>query len=128
MSAVRALAVVVLWVAACTPPAPEPDGDDDVELKCPSDTPPPSDVCLEGLCGNELGVGRPCTRGGGQCDVFNLFAGEAGVCIPDFADNTNVHCCSKPCSVDDDCGSGAVCFPDPITQRLGCVPRGCEGR
>ncbi len=95
---------------------------------CPADTPAPSDVCLDGLCGNELGVGRPCTRGGGQCDVFNLLAGEAGICIPDFADNTNVHCCSKTCSVDDDCGSGAVCFPDPVTQRQGCVPQGCEGR
>jgi hypothetical protein len=124
----RALVLVAaVCVAACAPPAPAPD-EEEVEFKCPSDTPPPSDTCLEGLCGNELGVGRPCTKGGGQCGVFNLFAGEAGICIPDFADNTNVHCCSKPCSVDDDCGSGAVCFPDPITERLGCVPRGCEGR
>jgi hypothetical protein len=70
----------------------------------------------------------PCTKGGGQCDAYSLFAGEAGICIPDFADNTRVHACSMPCSVDDDCGSGAVCATDPVTGRLGCAIIPCEGR
>lgn len=124
--------VVVVFgagVAAC--PSAPPTGnviDDGDEIVCPEDLPPPSDPCLEGQCGNELGVGMPCTKGGGQCDAFSLFAGEAGICIPDFADNTRVHACSMPCSVDDDCGSGAVCATDPATGRLGCAIIPCEGR
>ena len=121
------VAFLVVVTACGTPPTSKAVDDDDDDV-CPADTPPPSDSCLEGQCGNDLGVGRPCTRGGGQCDVFSLLAGEAGICIPDFADNTRVHCCSKPCNVDDDCGTGAVCAVDPITNRLGCVPTGCEGR
>lgn len=121
---------VCVWCAACpapppssssTPPAPE----------CRDDLPPPSDPCLEGQCGNELGVGQPCTQGGGECDVFNVLAGEAGICVPDFSGDspTQVFCCTKTCAVDDDCGSGAVCAADPRdANRKGCVPAGCEGR
>jgi len=129
MSTSRALVLVllVLSTVGCFG-VEDGDGDgDDEKDTCPADLPPPSVPCLAGQCGNELGVGRPCTEGGGQCDVFNLFAGEAGICIPDFADNTQVHACSKSCSVDDDCGAGALCFPDPRTGQLGCVIRGCEG-
>ena len=118
-------------IVACGPSPTQNVVDDDGDLVCPADTPPPSDRCLEGQCGNELGVGRPCTKGGGQCDVFNLLGGEAGICVADFAgdDTTNVFCCSKTCVVDDDCGSGAVCAPDPRDPgRTGCVPAGCEGR
>ena len=120
--------VLLSWLAACGSPSTDNAVNDDDDAVCPADTPPPSDQCLEGNCGNELGVGRPCTKGGGQCDVFNLLAGEAGICIPDFADNTRVHCCSKPCNVDDDCGRDAVCAADPVTERLGCSPTACVGR
>ena len=122
-------AILLAGVAACpfAPPTGNVVDDDDDDIVCPADLPPPSDPCLEGQCGNELGVGMPCTKGGGQCDVFSLFAGEAGICIPDFADNTRVHACSMPCSVDEDCGSGAVCATDPVTGRLGCAISPCEG-
>jgi hypothetical protein len=101
-----------------------PSGDE-----CPADLPPPSDPCLEGQCGNERGVGQPCSKGGSECDVFSLLAGEAGICIPDFADNTRVHACSMPCNVDEDCGSGAVCAPDPKNVlSKGCAIVACEGR
>ena len=120
--------VVAIGVAGCPAPPTSNVVDDDGGIVCPADLPPPSDPCLEGQCGNELGVGRPCEKGGGQCDVFNLLGGEAGICIPDFADNTRVHACSMPCSVDDDCGSGGVCATDPVTGRLGCSLAGCQGR
>lgn len=126
----RLLCLLVLFapglLMACGDP-PTSNVVDDAPV-CPADTPPPNDACLEGQCGNALGVGRPCVKGGGQCDVFNLLGGEAGICIPDFADNTRVHACSMPCSVDDDCGSGGVCATDPVTGRLGCTLAACEGR
>ncbi len=122
------LAAVALTIAGCGDVNRDSDGDGRSDrVVCPSDVPPPNNACLADQCGNELGVGRPCTKGGGQCDVYSLFGGEAGICIPDFADNTTVHACSRPCSVDDDCGTDAQCFPDPLTGRLGCVINGCEG-
>ena len=130
---IRAYVVAVFVVAACCGCVGGEDGaagvDDPPAARCPDDLPPPSDACLAGQCGNALGVGRPCTKGGGQCDVFNLLAGEAGICIPDFADNTAVHACSMPCQVDDDCGAGAVCAIDPTdATKKGCSLVGCEGR
>jgi hypothetical protein len=124
----RLLVVAVLFVTGCPVSSPDDERVDGDPL-CPADLPPPSDACLQGQCGNERGVGRPCTKGGGQCDVFSLLAGEAGICIPDFADNTAVHACSMPCSVDEDCGSGAVCAIDPDNaSSRGCSIIGCEGR
>ncbi|MBM4282465.1 MAG: hypothetical protein FJ137_17505 [Deltaproteobacteria bacterium] len=118
------------YLVACAPPGRSPSDDvDDEEVVCPADLPPPSDPCLADQCGNALGVGRPCTRGGGQCDVFSLFDGEAAICIPDFADNTVVHACSMPCDVDEDCGDGAVCATDPENpSSKGCSLFACEGR
>ena len=124
----RAVVVVVAFacLGSCIPPAPVDQPAPDAE--CPEFLPPPSNACLEGQCGNSAGVGQPCTKGGGECDVFNLLAGEAGVCTVDFSDNTDVACCSRLCDVDADCGENAVCFPDPDDpSRTGCVTLGCEG-
>ncbi|HEY1099109.1 MAG TPA: hypothetical protein VGF99_09270 [Myxococcota bacterium] len=123
-----ALLLIVVVTAACGKDGPRVEVGDDDEIICPAGLPPPSDECLAGQCGNELGVGQPCTKGGGECDVYDFIGGEAAICIPDFADYTNVEACSKACSVDDDCGTGAVCAPDPFTDRLGCVIAACEGR
>lgn len=127
----RAFFFVGAFVAClgCLPPPPTSNVVPGDEIRCPDDLPPPSDTCLEGQCGNEIGVGRPCTKGGGECDAFDLLGGEAGICVVDFADNTNVFCCTRPCSTDDECGSGAVCATNPANDNdKGCVPRGCEGR
>lgn len=114
-------------LGGCAPPTSNLLPDDNIV--CPADLPEPSDSCLEGQCGNEIGVGRPCTRGGGECDAFDLIGGEAGICVVDFADNTNVHCCTRTCSDDDECGSGAVCAANPANPASkGCVPTDCEGR
>jgi hypothetical protein len=120
----------VVLLAGCPVAPPSGDNDDDEDaIFCPDDLPPPSDPCLAGQCGNELGVGRPCEKGGGECDGFSLLGGEAGICIPEFADNTTVHACSMPCDVDDDCGSGAVCAADPDNpSNKGCTIVACQGR
>jgi hypothetical protein len=127
----RCATLILLALVGCTPAARDTTAGvvDDQEPACPPDLPPPSDPCLAGQCGNDRGVGRPCTRGGGQCDVFNLLGGEAGICIVDFADNTAVHACSMPCTTDDECGAGAICAVDPADpSRRGCSLLGCEGR
>lgn len=111
---------------ACIPAAPVDNPVPDAA--CAAFLPPPSNACLQGQCGNSVGVGQPCTKGGGECDGFNLLAGEAGVCTVDFSDNTSVACCTRLCSVNEECGENALCFPDPADPlRTGCVTVGCEG-
>ncbi|MEK7571342.1 MAG: hypothetical protein AAB553_03630 [Patescibacteria group bacterium] len=61
--------------------------------------------------GNEKGVGKACTKGGGEC------GGDAPFCSADFVDGPGV--CSKPCSNNNECGTGAKC----VQQSLG---KGCE--
>ncbi len=119
-------ALALVAAGACIPPPPPDNPIPDAE--CPDFLPPPSNPCLEGQCGNSAGVGQPCTKGGGECDVFDLLAGEAGVCTVDFSDNTDVHICSRLCDVDEDCGEGAICFENPDSPgQFGCVTKGCEG-
>jgi hypothetical protein len=69
--------------------------------------------------GNDQGVGRECTAGGGQC------TGGATICIADHTSAPFGNFCTKVCSTDADCGAGAVCsgtgsvavcFPDACTQ------------
>jgi hypothetical protein len=70
-----------------------------------------------GSPGNEKGVGKYCTKGGGQC----LGTG-APFCSVDFSTGPGI--CSKPCSTDLDCGAGAVCFADSLGK--GCKPVACD--
>ena len=71
-----------LLLAACTPPAAAPTGECQLDTECGVDElcvsgaceacelvlelPVGNDACLP-KCGNELGVGMPCTVGGGEC-------------------------------------------------------------
>lgn len=92
---------------------------------CPAGFPPPSDPCLEDQCGNELGVGQPCTRGGNECGDLP-FPTHASLCTADQSDS-NLWYCTKPCLDDDDCGEGAVCAIDPDNPGpSGCLPSSCE--
>ena len=97
------LALSLLVVAACAQPAVEPPADAG-SLNClneyPEDIPPPSKPCLAG-CGNELGVGQPCTKGSGECSGFQL--GEAIFCTVDFED-TDYEFCTLACVRDEQCG------------------------
>src|SRR4051812_18710860 len=67
----------------------------DVVLKLPV----PNDACLP-KCGNELGVGMPCTKNGGECngnDIHALF------CTIDQVPDVSLIMCTGPCSQDGDC-------------------------
>jgi hypothetical protein len=94
---------------------------------CPEGLPPPADPCLAG-CGNEIGVGQPCTEDGGEC--FHWFqdggADYAWLCTADASD-TSMTFCTKPCVLDADCGSAAICTGDPEhpDSGRGCFPLAC---
>lgn len=102
-------------------------GQDAVE--CHPNLPPASEKCLEGQCGNELGVGQSCSKGGGECGEFVDVEGGIGAafCTADNSD-TDLHYCTRPCTVDGECGADAVCEyeteGDP-SSRAGCIPVGC---
>ncbi|MFO0558055.1 MAG: hypothetical protein U0269_08545 [Polyangiales bacterium] len=83
--------------------------------------PAPGDNCVRPCnTGNEYGVGRYCTPGGGQCGR----AARAPICSADFdPSNPSWGWCLRPCSTDTDCGSGAACIGEP--GRAGCVPVAC---
>ena len=85
---------------------------------CPA-PPMGTDPCVRACnTGNEYGVGRYCTAGGGQCSGNR----QATICTVDF-DPTAVGFCTKPCSSNGGCGSGAMCVAG--TGGSGCVPVEC---
>lgn len=100
----------------------ESSGSEGTSNNCPPNLPKPSNPCLTG-CGNELRVGMPCTRGGGECSDNP----KAILCTGDFNQTTDLLYCTKPCVVDEDCGSGAKCTGDPNkpTSGRGCIPAAC---
>ena len=117
------LIAFVLGVLACeAPPAQEMAFDAGVD--CAENLPPPSIPCLP-RCGNELGVGQPCTKGGGECSDFSF--SEAPLCTVDF-DDTDMAFCTRACVSDDQCGTGAYCAidPDNPTSGAGCTPLSCK--
>lgn len=67
--------------------------------------------------GNEMGVGKYCTEGGGQC----LGTGSP-ICSADIQLNGS-GICSKACNTDVDCGTGATCYQDTLGK--GCKPDVC---
>ena len=97
----------------------------DAGRTCSVNIPEPNDPCLPD-CGNELGVGQPCTKGGYECSDFNIVT-EAGMCTVDFSNTTELAFCTRPCSNDNDCGTGAICRVDPEDPNAskGCVPKTC---
>jgi len=68
--------------------------------------------------GNEKGVGKYCTQGGGQC-----FGTGAPICSADIQ-LSGSGICSKSCNTDADCGTGATCFQDTLGK--GCKPNICN--
>jgi hypothetical protein len=100
------------------------NGEDGGISECHPELPPPSHPCLEGQCGNEIGVGQPCTQGSGECSDYAT--GQAVFCTVDFSE-TDLWFCTRPCVFDADCGSGAVCDGDPDDPQAGkgCVPSHC---
>jgi hypothetical protein len=132
---VAAVVVVVATGARTSCDDTEASGDD--ELVCgdgstlpknapfPEDIPEPNDTCLP-ACGNAIGVGQPCTRGGGECSGYRLEDGEAIFCTVDFDESADLSMCTKPCINDDQCGDDAICTSDPEDPGdRGCVPAAC---
>jgi hypothetical protein len=76
--------------------------------------------------GNALGVGRYCSKGGGQC--LQNGGGNATICAIDYDSDPNSDStfCTKVCQDDASCGPGAVCAGDkPGAATKGCVPLSC---
>jgi hypothetical protein len=110
---------------ACTDDTdcPEKTYCEDGTCTCDKYLPEPNDPCLP-RCGNSLGVGMPCTLGGGECNP-NGFA--ARFCTIDQVPDAELHMCTGPCLDDGDCGEEAVCQGDPDDPDgpKGCVPAAC---
>jgi hypothetical protein len=74
----------------------------------------------QGDPGNELGVGKYCTKGGSECSGL-----QASNCSVNFQDGPAL--CSKSCSTTADCGTGATCVDSVVfgITVKGCSPNAC---
>ncbi len=82
----------------------------------------PGPPCVaEGAVGNEFGVGKHCTRGGGECAASQT----ASICIVDFTQGDFGNFCTRLCSTDADCGAGATCQGASENSPKACIPQ-CE--
>ncbi len=70
--------------------------------------------------GNDKGVGKYCTKGGGECS-----SSEASLCLADVLSSAFANFCTKLCSMDSDCGLAAKCAGSGAQK--GCVPLACAG-
>lgn len=73
-------------------------------------------LCI-GDIGNELGIGKSCTAGGGECLPDN-------VCLRDLNDKSPEICSFMECSADEICGTAAVCVPGEAGAY--CLPERCS--
>lgn len=77
------------------------------------DAPP---CAAPGAPGNELGVGKECSKGGGECsDELFCLATFVGGDFPNF--------CTTTCAGDAECGTGATCSGSE--GRTVCIPDTC---
>ena len=74
----------------------------------------------KGSPGNSKGIGKFCSKGGFQCDLFSF----AKYCTADFKSNVPAFCTTQ-CNADSECGDGAVCAGDPSSSQKGCTPVAC---
>jgi hypothetical protein len=132
------LVVASLACFACAPSGkPEEGGSCNNDADCPDRTycedgtctcdkylPKPNDPCLS-RCGNSIGVGMPCSLGGGECNPNDSFV--AKICTIDQQPDAELHMCTGLCVTDADCGEDAVCQGDPDDPAgpTGCVPAAC---
>lgn len=71
---------------------------------------------MPGDTGNDVGVGKECSAGGGQC-VGNK---SASLCLGDFVQGEFANFCTLQCQADAECGEGARCTSSKI-----CIPSKC---
>jgi hypothetical protein len=122
------LSLVLCVMAACqqnqsgSGPSQTPKSDaaaDALMLNVPAGCPPDA--------GNELGIGKPCSKTGNQCagSTLTCTCGDFGVPLP-----ANMPCfCTnlKPgasCPANPNCGSNAICC-SIMGLVTGCVPNAC---
>ena len=119
------LLALALAMSCGTSPEPEPTPTPEPTPDCSEGLPEPSVECLP-ECGNELRVGQPCTEDGGECFPPDGDFATATFCTADF-DDTDLWFCTKPCVVDEDCGTDAICQGDPENADAGrgCFPISC---
>lgn len=108
---------LMLTIGSCTASAPPPTGN------------PVAENCgVPGSPGNELGIGKYCTKTS-ECPVAS--SGTAIQCSTVLVDKTSPLMCSRLCDLtaaDPGCGSAAVC---KNIIELGydlnvCIPRACQ--
>lgn len=91
----------------------------------------PLHACQARWCDNPKGVGRPCTKGGGECNLNKALGSDldlpAVICTAAYS--TTDQFCTLPCGSDEDCGAGAVCAGDPDNPKSGkgCMLAACLG-
>jgi hypothetical protein len=74
--------------------------------------------------GNNLGVGKFCSKGSGQCGKNTS---SFIFCTIDFDSTAPDAFCTGPCGSDADCGDDAFCDNDGSGTSNGCVPANCGG-
>ena len=85
-----------------------------------------ADGCLDPCAlGNDKGVGKYCTPGGGECNA-NSGVGGFIFCTKDYEPAENIQYCTGPCQTDADCGTGAYCSGSGSGSK-GCEPATCGG-
>jgi hypothetical protein len=73
----------------------------------------------EGAPGNENGVGKYCTRGGGECA-----GSQASICLSDYTVGA-LDFCTTLCADDSGCGSQARCVGAATSATKVCMPVAC---
>jgi hypothetical protein len=74
-------------------------------------------ACVEpGAPGNEVGIGKHCTNGGGEC-------GGSSICLADYTDGEFGNFCTSLCADNAECGAGAACKGE---GNKACIPDGCD--
>jgi hypothetical protein len=117
---------LLLWFAAScqlsgsgrTNPQSRDGGTDGIILSLPAGCPPDG--------GNEIGIGKPCTKGGSECGSSLICTcGNFGVVLP-----VNMPCvctnatASARCPANPNCGSNATCCAI-LGVVSGCIPNVC---
>jgi hypothetical protein len=72
-----------------------------------------------GAPGNALGVGKSCTKGGGECGSTSF----AKICTVDVKPDAPAFCTNACTPNTDQCGDGAKCLTTAF--GTGCVPDAC---
>lgn len=112
----RLVSVALVALIAC-------GGDDGAAVDAAVDAAPDaSNACVQPTDqGNELGVGTPCTPGGGECGAFAM----APLCLADVGQD-EWFCTRIGCTAATNCGTGAGCLIE--TGGSACVPCRCDDR